>query len=91
VYPVRTHSGNGPVVNGGVLAGVCIVVALLALLPLPVVVGRLTRLHHHRMVEGGVHSCGVDHVGNWDVCWCGAARMVGDRKWQRRPAALNRN
>lgn len=65
-----------------------VLVALSALaLPLASVVG-LRCGHQHEAARSDVHVPGADHVGAWDVCRCGAARMQGDRRWVARPRAM---
>jgi hypothetical protein len=65
-----------------VTAGVTITAVLASLL----VVGVLVRHpHRHRAAWSAVRV--ADHVGSWEVCRCGAARMCGDRRWHRHPPA----
>ncbi len=54
----------------------------LALAALALVVGRARHEHHPES------TCRRGWVGEWEVCRCGACRMVGDRRWRRRPAWL---
>lgn len=66
-------------------AGLLIIASLVALL----VAGRGIRCgHRHVAVRSNVQRPGPDHVGNWEVCSCRAARMSGDSKWRRHPPAF---
>lgn len=41
-------------------------------------------VHRHAASAVTVRLAGVDHVGVYEVCRCGAVRMDGDRRWRRR-------
>jgi hypothetical protein len=46
--------------------------------------------HPHRPVRTDVRLDGVDHVGAYDMCWCGAVRAECDHGWRRVPGTTVR-
>lgn len=66
---------------------VTVLAVLLVVVPLLALAGRRV-VHVHRCVQvrSGDHGR-CDDTCMWEVCRCGAARMVGDRRWRRTRSA----
>lgn len=40
--------------------------------------------HHHRLYRFASPGAGVDHVGLFELCRCGASRSTTERRWHRK-------